>query len=86
MAASPPTLRDFLFASFSGVELAQAYGDVSFDLISVHDPGGVDYGLVFDGLKSIGYDGTVTVHQSAQPGETPEESASHTADYLRTLI
>ena len=61
-------------------------GDISFDLISVHDPGGVDYGLVFDGLKSIGYDGTVTVHQSAQPGETPEESASHTADYLRTLI
>jgi len=61
-------------------------GDVSFDLISVHDPGGVDYGCVFDGLKSIGYDGTVTVHQSAQPGETPEESASRTADYLRTLI
>lgn len=61
-------------------------GDVSFDLISVHDPGGVDYDRVFDGLKSIGYDGTVTVHQSAQPGETPEESASRTADYLRTLI
>jgi len=61
-------------------------GDVSFDLISVHDPGGVDYDRVFDGLKSIGYNGTVTVHQSAQPGETPEESASRTADYLRTLI
>ena len=61
-------------------------GDVSFDLISVHDPGGVDYDRVFDGLKSIGYDGTVTVHQSAQPGEMPEESASRTADYLRTLI
>lgn len=61
-------------------------GDVSFDLISVHDPGGVDYDRVFDGLKSIGYNGTVTVHQSAQPGETPEESASRTADYLRTLV
>ena len=61
-------------------------GDVSFDLISVHDSGGVDYDLVFDGLMSIGYDGTVTVHQSAQPGETPEESASRTADYLRTLV
>ena len=61
-------------------------GDVSFDLISVHDPGGVDYDRVFDGLKSIRYDGTVTVHQSAQSGETPEESASRTADYLRTLI
>ena len=41
------------------------HGDVSFDLISVHDLGGVDYGRVFDGLKLIGYDGTVTVHQSA---------------------
>ena len=61
-------------------------GDVSFDLISVHDQGGVDYDRVFDGIKSIGYNGTVTVHQSAQPGEAPEESASRTADYLRTLI
>jgi len=61
-------------------------GDVSFDLISVHTPGGVDFGRVFAGLKAIGYDGTVTVHQSAQPGETPEESAGGTAEFLRSLI
>jgi len=61
-------------------------GDVSFDLISIHDLGGIDYNRLFDGLNSIEYDGTVTVHQSAQPSETPEESASRTADYLRTLI
>ena len=61
-------------------------GDVSFDLISVHTPGGVDFGLVFAGLKAIGYDGTVTVHQSAQPGETPEESAGGTAEFFRSLI
>ena len=61
-------------------------GDLSFDLISVHTPGGVDFGRVFAGLKAIGYDETVTVHQSAQPGETPEESAGGTADFLRSLI
>jgi hypothetical protein len=61
-------------------------GDVSFDLIPIHAPGGVDFGWVFAGLKAVGYDGTVTVHQSAQPGETPEESASGTADFLRGLI
>ena len=52
----------------------------------MHAPGGVDFGWVFAGLKAVGYDGTVTVHQSAQPGETPEESASGTADFLRGLI
>ena len=61
-------------------------GDVSFDLIPIHAPGGVDFGWVFAGLKAVGYDGAVTVHQSAQPGETPEESAGGTADFLRTLI
>ncbi len=60
--------------------------DVLLDLIPIHAPGGVDFGSVFAGLKAVGYDGTVTVHQSAQPGETPEESAGGTADYLRTLI
>ena len=61
-------------------------GDVSFDLIPIHAPDGVDFGRVFAGLKAIGYNGTVTVHQSAQPGETPEESAGGTADFLRSLI
>ncbi len=61
-------------------------GDVSFDLISIHTSGGVNYDNVFSGLKSIGYEGPVTVHQSAQPGETPEESAKGTADFLRRLI
>ena len=61
-------------------------GDVSFDLISVHSSGGIDFGRVFSGLKAIDYDGTITVHQSAQPGETPEESAGRTADFLKTLI
>jgi len=61
-------------------------GDVSFDLISVHTFGGIDFECVFAGLKAVGYNGPVTVHQSAQPGETPEESAGCTAEFLRTLI
>jgi sugar phosphate isomerase/epimerase len=61
-------------------------GDVSFDLISIHTSGGVNYDKVFSGLKSIGYEGSVTVHQSAQPGETPEDSAKGTAGFLRELI
>ena len=61
-------------------------GDISFDLISIHTTGGIDYENVFSGLKSIGYEGSITVHQSTQPGETPEESAKGTADFLRGLI
>ena len=60
--------------------------DVSFDLIPIHESGGVDFERVFFGLNAIDYDGTVTVHQSAQPGEAPEESAGGTADFLRSLI
>ena len=61
-------------------------GDVSFDLIPIHASGGVDFERVFTGLKAIDYDGTVTVHQSAQPGEAAEESAGDTADFLQSLI
>ncbi|MCH8922428.1 MAG: sugar phosphate isomerase/epimerase [Planctomycetes bacterium] len=61
-------------------------GPVSFDLIQIHDPGGIDYGRVFAGLERIGYRGTVTVHQSAGPGTSPVESASATAKYLRSFL
>jgi len=61
-------------------------GDVSFDLISIHASGGINYDKVFSGLKTIGYKGPITVHQSAQRGETPEDSAKGTADFLRGLI
>ena len=61
-------------------------GPVSFDLIPIHVRGGVDFERVFEGLHQIGYDGTVTVHQSATDGETPIESATRTAEYLRSLM
>lgn len=58
-------------------------GPVAFNIIPVHAPGGLDFPLVFQGLERIGYQGFVTVHQSATEGETPAESAQRTADYCR---
>lgn len=61
-------------------------GPVAFDLIQVHEPGGVEFDLVFDGLRQIGYRGTVTVHQSAPEGQSPMESARATAAFLREKL
>jgi sugar phosphate isomerase/epimerase len=61
-------------------------GPVRFDLIQIHDAGGVDFAAVLAGLHEIDYAGTVTVHQSASAGQTPERSAAATAEYLRGLL
>jgi sugar phosphate isomerase/epimerase len=58
-------------------------GAVSFDLIPIHAAGGINFDTVVAGLKSIGYDGPVTAHQSAQPDEPPIETARATARLLR---
>lgn len=63
------------------------HGPISFDIMDIPDEGGIDFVRVFDGLKQAGYDGVVTVHQSApEEGAGPIESAAHTAEYLRTLM
>ncbi len=63
------------------------HGPVSFDIIPIPEQGGIDFGSVFEGLRTIGYDGTVTVHQSAPEDDTnPTDAAKQTADYLRKLI
>ena len=61
-------------------------GPVDFDLIQIHQPGGIDFATVLAGLKEIGYDGTVTVHQSAPDGESFSDSAHSTAEFLRLQI
>lgn len=61
-------------------------GATSFDIIPIHEPGGVDFASVISRLKSLDYRGTVTVHQSSPEGEDPLESTSQTASYLRSLI
>lgn len=60
-------------------------GDVSFDLIPIHQPGGIDFPRVFSGLAAIGYKGPVTAHQSGLPHEPTEVTAAATAKYLRAL-
>ncbi len=63
------------------------HGPISFDIIDIPEPGGIDFLAVFEGLKQIGYDGIVTVHQSAPlDGTSSSESASRTANFLRTMI
>lgn len=60
-------------------------GTVYFDHIPLHDPRGVNWHEVFDALKTVGYDGYVTVHQALAEIMAPAEAAHVSADYLRTL-
>ncbi len=62
-------------------------GPVTFDITQIPEPGGINFVSVFDGLKKIEYDGTITVHQSGpEDGETSAETAAtETATYLRKL-
>ena len=63
-----------------------SHGPISFDIIGIHEPGGIDFPLVFDGLKRAGYDGVITVHQSApEDGTSPTVAAAQTAEFLRRL-
>lgn len=62
-----------------------AQGEVSFDLIGIHEPGGIDFASIFDALRSINYAGPVTAHQSPPQGTPPAETARKTADFLHSL-
>ena len=54
-----------------------SHGPISFDIIGIPEPGGIDFPLVFNGLKRAGYDGIVTVHQSApEDGTSPTTAAA----------
>jgi len=62
-------------------------GTVRFDVCEIPDPGGIDFSSVFKGLKQIGYDGPITVHQSAphDSGLSAQDSATQTAGFLKAL-
>lgn len=62
-------------------------GPVSFDIPQIHETGGINFASVFNGLKEIGYDGTITVHQSGpdDPSVSAGADATKTATYLRSL-
>jgi len=61
-------------------------GPVSFDLLPIHAGSGIDFEMVFTGLREIGYDGPVTAHQSGIPNEPPMETARRTARFLSRLM
>ena len=63
------------------------HGPVTFDVTQIHEPDGIDFDSVVTGLKSVGYDGTITVHQSGPEDGTTSatDAATQTAMYLRQL-
>ena len=62
-------------------------GPVSFNIIGIHESGGIHFPSIFQGLQEIGYDGVVTVHQSApEDGSSPIDAARLTAGFLRELM
>ena len=60
-------------------------GEVRFDQVTMWGGEGIDFPHIMAALKDIGYDGYVTLHQSATPPTPPEEFVTKTADYLRGL-
>lgn len=63
-------------------------GPVTFDVCEIHESGSLDFTSIFEGLRKIGYDGPVTVHQSApeQEGLTAPDAAKQTAAFLKPLL
>ena len=49
-------------------------------------PGGIDFGAIFEGLRAIGYNGSVTMHQAFGGDMTPEEATRRTAAFLGGLM
>ena len=64
------------------------HGPVSFDVIPIPQDGGICFETVFRALKTVGYDGLMTVHQSGPENQdvTAEQTAAETNRYLRDLF
>lgn len=61
-------------------------GKVRLDSLGVWDKSGVDYDEVFAGLRGIGYDGYVTVHQAFANVMPVAESVRLSSEYLKPVI
>lgn len=61
-------------------------GEVRFHHIPLWEDGGVDFAASVAGLKAVGYDGYLTVHQHFAHIMGPDEAAIESAKYLRGLI
>jgi sugar phosphate isomerase/epimerase len=60
-------------------------GPMPFDLVPFGDARGIDFKAVFDGLRSVGYDGHVTVHHNVADGLDVAQGVREFAGYLRTV-
>jgi sugar phosphate isomerase/epimerase len=58
-------------------------GDVRYHDIPLWQSGGVDFDLVFSGLRALGYAGHVTVHQQFAKLMGAEEAAQESFAFLR---
>ncbi|GAB4152833.1 MAG: hypothetical protein Tsb009_28900 [Planctomycetaceae bacterium] len=59
-------------------------GPRRFHHLPLWEPGGVDYSSVFNALKTIGYEGTITVHQ-AEKTETLDDAREYAARCMEWL-
>ena len=71
-----------------GLQLMDTWtrGTVLSTLRPLDAPGGIDFPSIFDGLRAIGYDGCVTMHQAFGGDMTPQEATRRTATFLRGLM
>lgn len=60
-------------------------GERRFHHIPIWEPGGVDFPAVVAGLRGIGYEGFITIHQAYAELMGPREAAVKTAEYFRGL-
>ncbi len=65
--------------------LTRIGGEVRYFDIPLWERGGVEFDAVFAGLRAIGYDGTVTVHQQFAKIMGPDEAAEKSQAYLTSL-
>ena len=63
-----------------------ALGRIQSSIYPLDDERGLDFNSVFDGLRSIDYQGYVTVHQAFGGDLPPEEASIRSANYLKSLI
>ena len=61
-------------------------GQINSKLRPLEEPGGIDFESVFQGLKAIGYNDYVTLHQAFKGDLSPEDAALRSAKFLKALM
>lgn len=61
-------------------------GKIRFDQVTMWGGQGIDFPLIMSILKETGYNGYLTLHQSATPPTPPKEFITKTSEYLIGLL